>query len=186
VRDKSSGKALDDFEFKEGVEFETVYNCNSCEKTINFMVDPTGEVSIEEYNVGNTTWDLIMLPPQTEPVFLVVSGRIYPKKESEISDLLDKSFWYDENTCPTNWIKDIEVVVSERDCDPHGLFQFVRSIVKRSDDPLDTFLQTHEVKAELLQLFPEIFAGVAEQDTDNIIDGCIDETFEKLKLTNQG
>ena len=42
----------------------------------------------------------------------------------------DDRYFYNEHTCPTNYFKDIEMVIDleNGDTDPHGIFEFVGSI----------------------------------------------------------
>jgi hypothetical protein len=37
----------------------------------------------------------------------------------------DERYFYNEHTCPTNWLRDIEQIEFEGDTDPHGVFEFV-------------------------------------------------------------
>lgn len=78
------------------------------------------------------------------PVFFVVEGL-------SKSDL-DKSYYYNEHTCPVNFIP-IEAVMTKEDNDPHGIFEYIRSEWVPDDyeqtDPYD--------KEEIIHsLFPEI------------------------------
>jgi hypothetical protein len=34
-------------------------------------------------------------------------------------------YFYNEHTCPTNWLQDIQQIEFEGDTDPHGVFEFV-------------------------------------------------------------
>ncbi len=36
-----------------------------------------------------------------------------------------QKYFYDESTCPTNWLRDIQQIEFEGDTDPHGVFQVV-------------------------------------------------------------
>jgi hypothetical protein len=37
----------------------------------------------------------------------------------------NERYFYNEHTCPTNWLRDIEQIEFEGDRDPHGVFEFV-------------------------------------------------------------
>lgn len=68
---------------------------------------------------------ILELPPQTESVFFKIkSMRWQPTLTPEA---LDKHrYYYEEHTCPVNWLGVLEVKVG-KDADPHGLFRFVTS-----------------------------------------------------------
>jgi hypothetical protein len=38
------------------------------------------------------------------------------------------AYFYDEYTCPSNWLGDVEVVIQGDSTDPHGIAQWVASI----------------------------------------------------------
>jgi hypothetical protein len=37
----------------------------------------------------------------------------------------NERYFYNEHTCPTNWVREIEEIEFEGDRDPHGVFKFV-------------------------------------------------------------
>lgn len=67
-----------------------------------------------------------------EDVYLVVDG---------MGDS-DDSYFYDEHTCPTNYLKRVRAIVSQRglqtpDDDPHGVFKYVATAPDVDDDAQD-------------------------------------------------
>ena len=82
------------------------------------------------------------------PVYFVVeSSTILDDNEP-----LDQSYLYDEHTCPTNYIR-IEAVMTPTEDDPHGVFEYVRSVWMPHDYGVD---QNEDEK--IRELFPEISA----------------------------
>jgi hypothetical protein len=75
-------------------------------------------------------WVILELPPQTEPIrFKVKAMRI----DRELDESADQYF-YEEHTCPTNWLRRVEEVSIGEDDDPHGLFKHVRTYDAEASD----------------------------------------------------
>src|SRR3990167_1571469 len=94
------------------------------------------------------------------PVFFVMDHARYHDGESE-SDEENQShqrFFFEEHSCPTNWLAECVAVIEDGDCDPHGFLDFVRAVDVSEDFDADD-------DANWLTLFPEAF------ETGPLIDG---------------
>lgn len=61
------------------------------------------------------------LPPQDKPVYFIVHGSWGSGVPGE------EGYVVDEHTCPTNLFgRGVEAIIVDGDCDPHGIFRFVR------------------------------------------------------------
>lgn len=90
------------------------------------------------------TLDLLVLRRSEGDVFFVVEGlRIEDEKLGE-----GKSYFYEEHSCPTNHVR-CEAIITDGDDDPHGIFEFVRSV--------DMPEGYDEESVDWLALFPEAF-----------------------------
>lgn len=72
------------------------------------------------------TLDLLMLEPHDKPIYFVLTGKCYHANPSDEED--EKRYFYEEHSCPTNWIGDTVMISVDGDTDPHGFLKFVRSI----------------------------------------------------------
>jgi hypothetical protein len=81
------------------------------------------------------TLDLLILEPHEKPIYFVMAGKRYREKPDDEDD--GKRYFYEEHSCPTNWIGDTVMISVDGDTDPHGLLKFVRSIPSpvMPDDP---------------------------------------------------
>jgi hypothetical protein len=61
-------------------------------------------------------------------------------------------YFYNEHTCPTNWIGDVELISDDGDVDPHGFMKVVRIV----DDPALPDDDINERDDQLVSLFPEV------------------------------
>lgn len=73
-----------------------------------------------------TRHDIICLPPQKKPVYFVIGcgphGYGTYKPEA-------RAYVFEEGTCPTNFfISGVEQIITDGEPDPHGLFEYVRTI----------------------------------------------------------
>jgi hypothetical protein len=67
----------------------------------------------------------LALPPQDSAVTFVLDGfRIVKPGEEHDGD----AYFYDEHTCPTNWLRDVTEVRFRDSDDPHGLFRWVSTV----------------------------------------------------------
>ena len=76
-------------------------------------------------------------------IYLVVNGH---------GDAEHDMYFYNEHTCPTNYMGDVEAVIYEKDADPHGVFEWVATI----DKPEDFEEGLPREFNELCVLFPEL------------------------------
>lgn len=96
---------------------------------------------------GQETYVLIRLDPQPKPIYFIVSDKVYPHCVGDQGVIGSEErnenhkFWYDENTCPMNFLKNIQEVVQltpdeihKCDEDPHGLFTYVGEIPVEAAD----------------------------------------------------
>ena len=104
------------------------WGCHECGVNVSGIVRSKDDVELTiKPGTDVKVWDVLVLQPQTKPVYFIVDAKDYSRKPGELcSD--NKSYFYDEHTCPTNWIRNVERIVIEADTDPHGLFEFVESV----------------------------------------------------------
>lgn len=67
---------------------------------------------------------VVCLPPQDEPVYFTVDA-CGVNEEDEEDGLEAHRYWYEEGTCPTNFLRYVHQVRIGDDNDPHGLFELV-------------------------------------------------------------
>lgn len=110
--------------------------CDKCGHSIRGEVK-SGSVEIEKRTeVKINTLDLLCIPPHEKPVYFVVAGSKISPRDSGDEELGHTKFFYEEHTCPTNWLGEVLEVVDRGDRDPHGLFKYNGSIDRgrASDD----------------------------------------------------
>ena len=90
--------------------------------------------------MSTVTSTLVLL--KRNGIYLIVNG--YGDKEHD-------QYFYNEHTCPTNYMGDVEAVIYEKDADPHGVFEWVATI----DKPEDWDYGPEEFE-EWCALFPEL------------------------------
>jgi hypothetical protein len=100
--------------------------CDACGQAWSLTYDATTIVDVEPAHRGcgrkRKQWVTLELPPQTRPVRFKVLGMRFQEAIDEDSD----RYFYEEHTCPTNWMRNVTEVEFEGDTDPHGLWHLVR------------------------------------------------------------
>ena len=92
---------------------------------------------------------MLELPPQTKPITILLKEQHIRFNADDEEDQDGLRYYYDEHTCPTNWMRVGAVVFDGRE-DPHGLFRFVRVI----DDAEDRELHNGGAESLLASLSP--------------------------------
>lgn len=84
------------------------------------------------------------------PVFFVIEH--WPS-EGEANDEFQghARYFFEEHSCPTNWIGSCVAVIKDGDSDPHGFLEFVRAL----DKPPEFNDKSED---DLKKLFPEAFS----------------------------
>ena len=92
------------------------------------------------------TLDLLVLEPQEEPVYFVMKG-FHSQGSSEEDEQDSTRFFYEEHSCPTNWIRDTAMISVGGDVDPHGFLKFVRSVPQP---------KLNGSENQITEIFPEV------------------------------
>lgn len=105
--------------------------CDECGQAWRVVSDGE-QVSVEKAAGGVVMGDGIArkcfvtleIPPQSESIFFKVRATRY---EQTITPKIEEQnrYFYEEHTCPTNWLGDVEEIKIGDDTDPHGLARFV-------------------------------------------------------------
>lgn len=159
------------------------WECNSCHEHFNFQLYKDKSVKIKqvERDIKYLPFITLLKSTHDNPIYLIVKDNQHVKQGEDVANYA--AYWFNEHTCPTNWIKNVEVIIFEEDTDPHGVFQFVRTISKdkvlqilQKEDKADEW---HDINfsEHVDTLFPEVLGG-----TD--IEGEVLKGFETLLINN--
>lgn len=109
---------------------KTKWVCDECGVHFRVHVISADEVNTEIVEEVRTEKTLVTLRSEG-PVTLVVEGlRHTSAKIPEDVDEFDRQerYYYDEHTCPTNYLSCVRKVIDEDgDEDPHGIFKYVKT-----------------------------------------------------------
>lgn len=113
----------------------TSWYCDSCGREYAVKVNSPAEIEVEVRDGQHIdTHDLLMIPPRDTPVYFVVKGMELRRPGDTPEDAGSKQYLYEEHSCPTNHVR-CEAIISDGDEDPHGVFEFVRSVPSGDDEP---------------------------------------------------
>jgi hypothetical protein len=137
---------------KSSYEMTLVNGVLTCEKVTQLGVEQKKCLSLLRYNKEGSM------------LYVVVMNWTYKHCEFD----LDREYHYNEGTCPTNWLG-VTMIVEDGDPDPHGVFQFVRSVLIE-----DLVKEMGVTEGQLLgsnneDLLCTIFPEVIPRDLEEII-----------------
>jgi hypothetical protein len=109
------------------IEQSTRWTCNECH--LEFNIKRISEYYFETGLTGRKETPItVTLQSITEPK---ITLKLNTWKYAHSQDMSEEDFrensryFYDEHTCPTNWVHEIEQIEFNGDTDPHGVFEFV-------------------------------------------------------------
>lgn len=135
------------------------------------LVGDTHEHEFDANRRKITTWDLLRLNLKTgTPVHICVDG--FQITRDGTFDPLRNSYWYDEHTCPWNYLRFF--IVEGDNPDPHGIFFLVDSVPVDSllaiavehgytEDPQDLESVKHFL-AQRIELLQAVFPKLTTED----------------------
>lgn len=130
--------------------------CHTCGVAWNIEIKGPPGLTVKLTDSGRRcarTLVILKLDPKDmdgHPLFFMTEGVAFAPNETDggepvISPGQDEYF-YNEHTCPTNWLKRVREIAIEGDHDPHGLFRYVETR-PFTDEPLEgpeLFMQDKE------------------------------------------
>lgn len=112
---------------QKGCKFGPWY-CDSCGKSYEGVANGVDTVLKKCDKWKSDTLDLLGIPPHDKTIYFVLRGDAYHKGEAREDDWDGKQFFYEEHSCPTNWIRNTAMISADGDTDPHGFMKFIRSV----------------------------------------------------------
>lgn len=119
-------------------EQEYIWWCSndSCGKQYRWIWHQDGTIDAEPTGIKTKrTSVLLKLLPQKKIIYIVVKGMRFDGGDDDNND----EYFYNERTCPINYLNKIELICIGQDDDPHGLFEYVETINKRENVGLENF-----------------------------------------------
>jgi hypothetical protein len=128
--------------------------CDECGAPFSGIVLEPGNVEFrkEEKRDGfRRCMALLKFERKDGPTFFVMDHKRYLHRDDDTDEKIQDGlrFFFEEHSCPTNWLSECAAVIQDGDCDPHGFLEFVRAV----DVPRDFDDQQWPI------LFPEAFTG---------------------------
>lgn len=95
---------------------------------------------------------LLRFDGKNGPVFFVMDHDRYNdgSMDSDEANQSHQRYFFEEHSCPTNWLRECVAVIEGGNCDPHGFLEFVRAVDVPNDFDVDE-------DGQWQHLFPEAF-----------------------------
>jgi hypothetical protein len=120
-----------------GINQPTTWCCDQCHTQSHIV--RLNETDFQTVSTGKketpvtVTLRSITVPPITVKVNTWKYAHSQDLSQEEYEH--NTRYFYNEHTCPTNWLRDIEQIEFEGDHDPHGVFEFVSVEDGHFEDP---------------------------------------------------
>jgi hypothetical protein len=106
------------------------WHCSNCGVSFRGSIDMSGEPIVERTSEGIDEPVLVLLRlclPLSDGsiVHAIIKAVNYGGKAIDESH---QEYFYNEGTCPTNWMSEIDTIIENQNVDPHGIFQWVSTI----------------------------------------------------------
>ena len=135
----------------KGRDTVTSWTCSLCGHEIG-IESKAGEIIVTKRDTPQQIKGLSLLRFPGSNTYFVFSGPVRKYDDEETRQSGD-AFFFEENSCPTNWIKRCVAVISDGDTDPHGFLEFVRST------PGVNGVWGNETHDDWIEIFPEAFTA---------------------------
>ena len=113
------------------------WSCEECHT--EFTISRLSEFDFETQVTGRKDTPItVTLQSITEPkITLKLNGWKYAHSQKDSEDDFRESerYFYNEHTCPTNWVHQIVQIEFKGDKDPHGVFEFLSVEDGHFEDP---------------------------------------------------
>lgn len=108
--------------------------CDECGAGVRGAVQVDGTTTVELTGEKNIETRVLLKLDSSSPIFLIVRGHWRPEPGATAND--GDEYFFNEHTCPTNYLKDVIAIFEGDDSDPHGLFKYVAAVPEAVARPL--------------------------------------------------
>ena len=126
----------------KGHDVESMWYCDHCGSQIAFKLKNGNlQTALTGERVDKT---LVLL--REDNIGLIVEGMRFLHKDgtNDTSMVENDAYFYDEHTCPTNYMRHVKAVIDlgNADVDPHGIFRYVCTLPWEPsiEEPTNTLL----------------------------------------------
>lgn len=138
---EQSGCRVDHLYDEAPMSFGTWY-CKECRMPFSGKVLAPHKVEVakdEPRDRFSRSMALLKFDGKGGPVFFVMDHDRYRsgKTQSDEENQESQKYFFEEHSCPTNWLRECVAVIEDGDCDPHGFLEFVRCVDVPNDFDTD-------------------------------------------------
>src|SRR5690554_2944620 len=115
--------------------YSVQWNCDACFTKFAFRIYPDQRVELSPIGINEDPLipSIVLLRSTMvgeggKPIYAVLSARSFKKsleKEKEEPLSSGMEYYYNQHTCPTNWLREVIALVQDGEADPHGCFEFL-------------------------------------------------------------
>lgn len=118
----------EDFRFDHlSIDAVVKWTCEKCGNELNILRLGEKEVDVVPTGRSQTPVTVTLVSETSPPIEFKLNTWKYAHSQNLSREEYEshETYFYNEHTCPTNWVSLIEQIKVGEDTDPHGLFRFV-------------------------------------------------------------
>jgi len=106
---------------------DVTWTCNSCHNEVKLERASEGACKAEPTGRKETPVTVTLRSVTEPPITLKLNTWKYAHSQGDSQEeyTSNQQYFYDQHTCPTNWVNEIVEMEFKGDRDPHGVFEFV-------------------------------------------------------------
>lgn len=150
--DAQTGSSVNHLYGQPGLRTEWV--CKECRRYYSVAINGPGDVDVARVDSAQGSWTrtMTLLKRADSDLFFVMDhDRYLGLGEPDDDAAHSLEYFFEEHSCPTNWLSECVAVIDDGDTDPHGFLVFVRHV----DVPRDF----DDGQQDWREMFPEAFAA---------------------------
>jgi hypothetical protein len=103
------------------------WSCNECRVCFHIQRLDAYNFRIESTGMKDLPITVTLRSKTVPPITLKLNAWKYPDSQHDTKEEFEEHerYYFNEHTCPTNYMSQIEQIEIEGDIDPHGVFEFV-------------------------------------------------------------
>lgn len=138
--------------------FVTFWSCEECHAAFRIARLREWDFEIEPTGMKDSPITVTLRSQTVPPITVKVNAWRYTHSQHDSKEEFEENerYLYDQHTCPTNWLSQVEEIEANGDRDPHGLFEFVSVEDGHYVDPDDMSYDARVKRGEVVEEMPSL------------------------------
>ena len=129
------------------------WSCDTCHVRFHIQRLNAWDFRIESTGMSDLPVTVTLRSATEPPITLKLNAWKYPYSQHDTKEEFEEHerYYFNEHTCPTNYMNQIEQIEIEGDIDPHGVFEFISVEDGHYVDPNDMSYDARKKRGEIVE-----------------------------------